>query len=468
MTFARAAGPVLFVLIYALAPLDPRAAAAAGGAAWMAVWWVTEAVPMAVTALLPLALWPLFDVHGRGFGGSLVKTAGVFLDAYLFLFLGGMLLGAGMEATGLHRRIALGVLAGVGGTPHRVLFGVLLATALVSMWISNTATAVMMAPIAGALVGRLEDAAGRRLWGFGTAVMLAVCYGANLGGIGTKIGSGTNSIFAGFVEDRLGIAVSFPTYMLWCLPFVVLLLPIVFLALARLLAEDRAWVREVPVAEELARLGPMTSLERRAAAAFAFAAVLWVFGDPLRRLVAPHVPAFWDGFSMSGKHWEAWVAMTCAATLFPARVLGPGAFRTLHWASLALLGGSFAMAGGIEGSGLSGVIASGLIGVASMPLVAQTLLAAGASVLLSAVASNTATVNVLLTVLPRSLPVLAASGIGASCDFALPAGTPPNAIVFGSGRVRLPDMVRTGVGLDVAAALLLGVYAATWIAWWAP
>jgi sodium-dependent dicarboxylate transporter 2/3/5 len=431
----------------------------------MAVWWVSEAVPMAVTALLPLALWPAFDVHGKGLAGDLWATTGVFLDAYLFLFLGGMLLGAGMEATGLHRRIALTVLARVGGTPDRVLFGVLLSTVLVSMWISNTATAVMMAPIAGALIGRLEDAAGRRLTGFGTAVMLSVCYGANLGGIGTKIGSGTNSIFAGFVEEHVGRPVSFLGYMAWCLPFMVLFLPVVFLGLRRLLNEDRAFVREVAVAEELARLGPMSTGEKRAAAAFFLAATLWILGDPLRELVTPLVPALWPGFKLAGKHWEAAVAVGCAATLFPLRVLGLDAFRTLHWSSLALLGGSFAMAGGIDGSGLSREIAGAVAGVESLPLLLQTTLAASVSIALSAVASNTATVNVLLVVLPRTLPVLTGAAIGASCDFALPAGTPPNAIVFGTGRVRLPDMVRTGAGLDVAAALALGGYAATWV-WW--
>ncbi len=464
-------GPVVFGAILlgtANGPLAFREAAALAGASWMAVWWITEAVPMGWTALLPLALWPILGVHGRGFAGDAWKTASVFLDAYLFLFLGGMALGLAMELTGLHRRIALHVLNIVGDTPQRVLFGVLLATMLVSLWISNTATAVMMVPIAAALVRKLEDSAGRKLWGFGAAVLLSVAYGANLGGIGTKIGSGTNSIFCGFVSQRLGIDITFVRYVVMCLPFVILFLPVVWLALWRVARVDRAVLRPVDVRGDLALLGAMGRDERLVAVAFGTAAVLWMSGDLLRPLVTPYVPVFWEGFKVAGKHWEATVAMVCGTAPFLAGILRPSQLLRIPWSALALLGGSFAMAGGIEGSGLSQRIGESLAGVASMPILAQALLAAGASVALSAVASNTATVTVLLQVLPPALPVLTATAIGASCDFALPAGTPPNAIVFGTGWIRLPVMVRVGVVLDIAAVLLLAVYAATWLQWVSP
>jgi sodium-dependent dicarboxylate transporter 2/3/5 len=205
-------------------------------------------------------------------------------------------------------------------------------------------------------------------------------------------------------------------------------------------------------------MGSMSSGEKKVAWVFLAAALLWIAGDAIRRPLGPLVPELWAGFKFQGKHYEATVAMLAALSLFAMGAVSQRALRRVPWSTLLLLGGSFAMAAGIEGSGLSRWIALQFDGVAGMPLAAQVGIATGGTVALSAVASNTATVNVALNVLPPVMPVLAATAMAASCDFMLPAGTPPNAIVFGSGAVRLPVMMKTGFFLDVLAIVLITAY----------
>ncbi len=439
-----------------------RPAYAAATAALMAVWWFTEAIPMHWTACAPILLFPLFGVFGPGPLRNAGKALESFGDAYLFLFLGGMMIGAAGEAWNLHRRVALHIMRAIGTGPRRLLLGVLVATAFVSLWISNTATAVMMMPIGMALLAQLEAASGgRKLWNFGAAVMLGVAYAANVGGIGTKIGTGPNSIFCGWTQKHLGLELSFPFYMALAFPFVVLFLPVAWAALWRLArrdAPDTASGRAV-LDRALASLGPMARNEKIVLAVFLAAAGLWMTGGALRGEVAKLIPEIWPGFKLEGKHYEAWVAMAAGTSLLAAGILPFRAMRRLPWSSLILMGGGFAMASGIEGSGLSRWLALQLGAVAALPALLQVGLATLVTVALTAFASNVASVTVMLQVLPRSMPILMASTIATSCDFMLPAGTPPNAIVFGSGYIRLPVMMRTGFLLDLAAAALLTLYA---------
>jgi solute carrier family 13 (sodium-dependent dicarboxylate transporter), member 2/3/5 len=443
-----------------------RPAHAAAVAAAMAVLWLTEALPIHWTACLPLLLFPVLGLFGRGPAGDAWSTAQPYFDAYIFLFLGGMAIGAAMEQTGLHRRVALRVLQAVGTDPRQLLLGMLIATAAVSMWISNTATAVMMVPIAVALLKQMEHASGKRAGAFGTSLMLAVAYASNVGGIASKIGTGTNSIFTGFVSETMEREIGFLEYITLAAPFAVLFIPVIWLVLWRLgrTADFGAEASAAVLRREIAALGPMRGGERIVAGVFAGAGLLWVLGDPLRPLIAPLVPIPWEGFKFVAKHYEAGVSVLAALALIALRSLSWAAFRAMPWSALLLLGGSFALASGIEGSGLSQWLARSLAVLATMSLPAQLMIAVSASIALSAIASNTATVNVMLNILPRSLPVLFATAMASSCDFALPAGTPPNAIVFGSGYVRLPTMMRTGVVLDVLAAVLLTLYALWWIA----
>lgn len=462
-----ALGPIAALLI-ALVPsglhtipgYGHRPAYAAAVASLMAVWWLFEAVPITATACLPMVLFPLLGVFGRGVARDTVSSFEPFLDAYIFLFLGGMAIGAAMEQWKLHRRVALHIMRAIGTDPKRLLLGMLVATASASLWISNTATAVMMLPIALALLAQLEAPRGKRLHHFGTAVMLAVAYASNVGGIGTKIGTGTNSIFCGFVADKLHRDIGFLHYILLALPFVVLFIPLLWLSLWRIGRKDdlgEGQAREA-LDRELQAMGAMSGGERKVAAVFCAAAALWIAGDPLRKVIAPVVPLPWDGFRFQGKHYEAGVAMLALFALLLLGTLSRAAIRRMPWGTLVLLGGSFAMAAGIEGSGLGGWMAERLAVVGELPLVGQIGLASFGTVALSAVASNTATVNVALNVLPRDLAVLFATAIAASCDFMLPAGTPPNAIVFGSGYVKLPTMIKAGFLLDLAAVAAITIY----------
>jgi sodium-dependent dicarboxylate transporter 2/3/5 len=448
-----------------------RPARAAAVIACMAIWWLTEALPIYWTACLPLVAFPLLGVFAPGPLANLRPTLLPYVDPYIFLFAGGIAIAAAMQQQDLHRRIALSIMCAIGADPRRLLAGVLVATAFVSLWISNTATAAMMFPIGLALIAQLERQQGRRLAWYGMAVMLAVAYGSNVGGIGTKIGTAPNAQFAGFME-RFGHQVSFLQFIVVGLPFVVLFLPVVWLALWRL-ARREGLAGDLGAAvlrRELAALGPLRRPEAVVLAVFSLAAALWIAGKPLTGALRARWPA------LGSAHVEAGIALLAALALLLWRserraVLGLAALRKAPWETLLLLGGGFAMAAGVHGSGLSGWLGAQLVAAREMSAAAQLVVAALATVTLSAVASNTATIAIMLVVLheavaaPLAPSVLFAATIAASCDFALPAGTPPNAIVFGSGYVTIPQMARVGVVLDLLAALLAAGWCGLVVRW---
>jgi sodium-dependent dicarboxylate transporter 2/3/5 len=447
-----------------------RPALAAAVTALMAIWWISEALPIHWTACVPLVVFPAGGVFSPDPLEGALRTVLPYFDPYVFLFLGGMCIAAAMQQWSLHRRIALLVLRGVGTSPARILLGFLAATAFVSLWISNTATAAMMFPIGMAVIVQLEArSGGRRLAHFGCAVMLAIAYGANVGGIGTKIGTGPNGIFAGFLAQR-GVDVGFLQFAAVGLPFVLLFLPVVWLALVRIGRRDAldAGAGSRAVAEELARLGPVRAGERVVLAVFVAAVALWIAGKPLTELASRALV-----LRLQTSQVEATVSMGAALLLLAwpvagRRALELRALRAVSWRTLVLLGGGLSMAAGIEASGLSAWLGGALHALRDLPPLAQAGLASVVTVALSAVASNVATIAVMLNVLAESVSpgsavaVLFAATIASSCDFALPAGTPPNAIVFGSGYVTIPRMARVGVVLDVAAALLAAAWC--WLA----
>ncbi|MBP1642622.1 MAG: sodium:sulfate symporter [Acidobacteria bacterium] len=469
--FAAAAAVLVFdSSLHHAGELGARPARAAAVALAMAVWWLTEALPIHWTACVPLAAFPLAGVFGRGPAGDLAAAVAPYFDPYCFLFAGGMMIAAGIEQQGLHRRLALGALAAIGTDPRRLLAGVLVATASVSLWISNTATAAMMLPIGLALVAQLEARDGRRLERYGMALLLAIAWGANLGGIGTKIGTPPNAQLAGFLE-RSGTPVSFFEFLLLGLPFVALMLPAAWAVLWRLGRRDApaADAREV-VRTQLAALGRVSGGERAVAAAFLAVAALWIASSPLTAALGARIPG------LRTAHVEGGAAMAVALALLVLPAPGGGrllpwrALSRVPWSTLLLLGGGFALAAAVHESGLAAWMAGRLAGIAALPPLAQLAAASTATVAISALASNSATTAVMLVVLAEAaapavrVPVLVAATIAASCDFALPVGTPPNAIVFGSGYVRIPVMARYGAVLDLFAALA----AALWCAWAVP
>jgi sodium-dependent dicarboxylate transporter 2/3/5 len=446
--------------------LGSRPALAAAVTALMAIWWLTDALRMEWVACIPLLIYPFFHVRDGGFGPNLGGALLPYFDPYIFLFLGGMCIAAAMQQWNLHRRIALAIMRAIGTEPPRLLAGFLVATAFVSLWISNTATAVMMFPIGLAVIAQFESRSGRRLAHYGAAIMLSIAYAANVGGIGTKIGTAPNALFASFMAQR-GDEIGFLAYMGIGIPFVALFLPLVWVALWREGRRDALAGEEgaAAVREESARLVRISRGEQGVLAVFVLACALWIGAQPLTALLAPSVTSF----RLGSAHVEAGVSMLAALLLLAwpvggTRALALASLRYIPFGTLVLLGGSLSMAAGIEASGLGRWLAAALSGVHELPLPLQLVGACLASVALSAVASNVATIAIMLPVLAGAVApehahtVLFGATIAASCDFALPAGTPPNAIVFASGYVTIPRMARIGVRLDLAAALLAALW----------
>ncbi|GAB2735850.1 DASS family sodium-coupled anion symporter [Salinifilum aidingensis] len=468
----RFLGPALALAAYFLLPTGPDglsgdARGVAALAVLMAVWWMTEAMPLAATALLPIALLPPLA------GMDVEDATSPYASDTIFLFMGGFMLALAMQRWGLHRRIALRTVLAVGTKPNRVIGGFMLATAFLSMWISNTATAVMMLPI-GLSVLRLvferveghsaprfdpsDPGAGR----FATALMLAIAYSTSMGSLATLIGTPPNLFMAGFLSDNYGIDIGFGQWMLFGLPLSVVLLLLGWLLLTRVLY--RTTLREIPGGRELFReqlhtMGPMTRGERIVLVVFACTALLWITREPLDALLP------WLNISDAG------IGITAAVVLFLLPVDPRSGVFALDWSSTAhlpwgvllLFGGGLSLSGGISDSGLDSFIGDTVGAFGGVPLVVLVVIAALAVLVLTEMTSNTATAATFLPILagvalglsldPLLLVIPAA--LAASCAFMLPVATPPNAIVFGSGYVTIPQMVRTGVWLNLAAIVLI-------------
>lgn len=419
---------------------------------WMVVWWLSEALPIPATALLPLLLMPVLGVQ------DMPETAARYANPLIFLFLGGFLLAAAMQRVGLHRRIALRIVSIVGASPDRIVLGFMLATAFLSMWISNTATTIMMFAVALSVIDFVgqQTSDDRMVRNFGVALMLAVAYSASIGGVGTLIGSPPNAMLASFVQQTYGIEVSFARWMMIGLPVVVVMLPLTWVLLTRLLfpahtikvGDAGALVRA-----EIAAMGRMEPGERLVAVVFSGAALGWMLRDPLVRLT---------GLTLD----DAMIALTAALILFAVPLsrgtgryaLDWAATQELPWGILLLFGGGLALASGFSTSGLARVIGESVAGI-DIPTVFLVLAVLTAMVYLTEITSNTAStatflpilgavaVGLELEVLTLTVPV----ALGASMAFMMPVATPPNAIVFAYDRMQLSDMVRVGLLMNIVA-----------------
>ena len=418
----------------------------------MAAWWITEAIPIPATALLPLVLFPLLGVL------PIDEAAAPFANPVIYLYLGGFLLALGMQRWGLHRRIALTIVRLVGDSPRRIAFGFLLATAFVSMWVSNTATALMMLPIGMSVVGLVgADQPSQR--NFGIVIALAIAYGATVGGVGTIIGTPPNALLAGFLSETYGVEVGFGQWMLLGVPVVLIGLPVVFGVLMRLYPVGREPLEggAEAIRRELAAMGRMSGPEWAVAVVFGLVAALWIAG-PLVREALP-------GLS------DTAIAMGGALLLFLLPVdwrrmefvLDWRSAEALPWGVLILFGGGLSLAAAIQATGLADYIGSLLVGLGGLPTLAVVAVVALVILLLTEMTSNTATAAAFLPVVAAlalalgESPLLLAvpAALAASCAFALPVGTPPNAIVFGSNLVTLPQMARAGLWLNLAFVVLV-------------
>jgi solute carrier family 13 (sodium-dependent dicarboxylate transporter), member 2/3/5 len=490
-------GPILAIVVFFLLPegsggLTTAARACGGIATLMAVWWMTEALPLEATALLPLVLLPLSGVHE---GATAFKRAAApYAEPAIFLFLGGFMIALAIERWGLHRRIALLTLLAVGTSPSRLVGGFLLATGFISMWISNTATAVMMLPIGMAVVGLLRDR--MKGSGFGvqgseeergngergaedkdaanlaTSILLGIAYAASLGGFATLVGTPPNIYFAGYMRDK-GLPIDFGRWMLFATPLSALYLLIAWWMLAYWLFPVR--LKQIPggrelILDEYRKLGPVSRGEWTVLVVFLCTASLWMFRAPVMQWewLATHAPA------LNSNDADAMVAMAGAIALFlvpvdTARHIFALDWKTavrLPWGVLLLFGGGLSLAGALNDSGLARWIGQQVGVLAGMPTYLQVLLVVALIVFSGELTSNLAAVVALLPILfevGRTLnldPLLLCvpAVVGASCGFMLPVATPPNAIVFGSGQIRLGQMVRAGLALDLVAVILIPAF----------
>jgi solute carrier family 13 (sodium-dependent dicarboxylate transporter), member 2/3/5 len=493
---ARWLGPVAAIAAYYLVPVGPDALTEGGRATTavavlMAVWWVGETLPLAVTSLLPIVLLPLTGALG------LSATTTAYGNPLVFLFLGGFVLALAMQRWGLHRRIALLTIRAVGTEPRRMVGGFMLATAGLSMWVSNTATTVMMLPIGVSVLALVASRLGtgdRPMAGgmattaapleegpdvrpgapisersptpnLAVGLMLGIAYAASIGSLATLIGTPPNTFLAGFLAQTYGIDLGFARWMMMALP-----LSITFLAIAWVVITWWLYPPEIDsipggaelISDELAQLGPLGRGERNVLVVFVLMAGLWIVRAPLQTLLAGTPLAAID---------DAIIAIGGAILLFALPVDGRAGVFTMDWATarelpwgvLLLFGGGLALAAAVSGNGVDIYVGTILAGLTAVPLLLIIAIVSVTVLILTELTSNTATTAALVPVVagaavvlglnPMTLAIPAA--LAASCAFALPVATPPNAIVFGSGHVTIPQMVRAGLVLNVIGSALI-------------
>lgn len=452
-------GPLLFFLSFFLTePLvSPIGDQVIAVAIWMISWWVTEAVSISVTALLPLLLFPILKIM------PLDEVGGYYGSPIIFLFFGGFVLALALEKVNLHRRIALTIIKYTGATPNKVILGFMIATAFLSMWISNTATTVVMLPIAMSVIYLLvkdEDGFTKKDKNFALSVMLGIAFSANAGGIATVIGTPPNSILIGLLENEYQIEISFLKWMVLGLPFSALMIAIIYFVLIKFFPSkglDFNASKNV-IQDELNNLGPTSSREKQVLIIFGVTIALWISRTLINSLI-PGLKLNDTTISMAGA-----IAMFAIPHSFKKGdfILEWKDTQKLAWGILILFGGGLALAKGMSASGIVDIV-SELISNANLPVLVTVTILITLMLFLTELMSNVALVAVLapvvagiaigleIPILYLLIPVTMAS----SCAFMLPMATPPNAIVFASGYIKVKDMVRVGIFLNLIAIVLL-------------
>jgi sodium-dependent dicarboxylate transporter 2/3/5 len=490
------AGPVLAVICYLALPhqyTDPSGAVvnfdAPGRATlavmvWMAAWWLTEAISLSATAILPLVLFPVLGV------GDMRSAAAPYANPLIFLFMGGFILALAMQRWQLDRRIALLTLRVVGAEPTRMVGGFMLATAVLSMFVSNTATTAMMLPIGLSVIGLVRPTDGeaavaseRHGGNFSVCLMLGIAYAASIGGIGTIIGTPPNALLVGFVRDSIDaphrMDISFARWLGIGLPLVAVFLPVVWLLLTRVVFPVRLVAIEGGgefVRDELRKLGPAGRGEWTTCMVFAATAAAWILRPVLVTLEWPAGSRPLAGLSDAG------IAMGGALLLFVLPVeWRSGTFamnwetaKRLPWGILLLFGGGLSLASAVQTAHVGEFIGSGVGALPDLPTVGLVLVVATLVIFLTELTSNTATTATLLPILAALAPGLGAhpymlifpATLAASCAFMMPVATPPNALVFGSGHVTIRQMVKAGLWLNFIGVILITLLArhvGTWV-----
>lgn len=454
-------GPILFLLLYNLpiTILTPEADKVVALAVWMVCWWITEAVSISVTALIPLTFFPLLGIM------DMKLTAVNYGSPIVFLFFGGFVIALALEKVNLHRRIALNIIKLTGTTPDRVILGFMLATASLSMWISNTATTVVMLPIALSVIKLLindEDGFTKNDRNFALSIMLGIAFSANVGGIATIIGTPPNTVMAGFLENEYEIQISFLDWMKLGVPFAILMLTIIYLVLVKWIYPNNLPPKENSknlINNELSKLGVMNSTEKRVLIIFFSAIFLWIF----RGLLNPYL----SGLELS----DAGISMLAAFALFAIPFkFNKGTFalewkdtEKLPWGILILFGGGLALAGALSSVGVIDMIGSYISQNQGLSIFTVTVVLIFVMLFMTELMSNVALVAIFAPVVAgialgldtEMLHLLIPVTMASSCAFMLPMATPPNAIVFASGYIKVHEMVKAGFFLNIIAVTIL-------------
>jgi solute carrier family 13 (sodium-dependent dicarboxylate transporter), member 2/3/5 len=461
-----AGGIVVFILMVCLSPpegLSKEGWMTASVGVLMAIWWVSEAIPISATALVPIVLFPLLNI------GDIKSSTMPYANPMIFLFMGGFIIAIAMQEWGLHKRIALNIIKLIGFKPKSIILGFMISAAFMSMWVSNTAATLMMLPIALSVIemtislkDKGVDAIQQR--NFAVVLMLGIAYSSNIGGIGTVIGTPTNALLIGFVNESYGIEISFIQWLLMGLPVVILGLPIVFFTLTGIVFPVK--FKTLPggkeyIQKEVSMLGKISRAEKLVLAIFLLVALLWI--------IRPFLESFLPGISDAG------IAIFGALLLFLTPLessrgkflLTWKAAEKLPWGVLILFGGGLTLAGAIQRTGLAEWIGGYFIGLHGTPFILVTLIVTAVVIMFTELTSNSATAAAFLPIMGSvalgmgESPLLLAIPVAmaASCAFMLPVATPPNAIVYGSGFITIPQMVRAGLWLNLFFAILISILA---------
>ena len=464
----RVLGPIVFLLMLATSQaqtaMDPLAWRAAAIGMWMAIWWATEAIPVPVTALLPLVVFAPLGV------ATFRDAAAPYANPTIFLFLGGFMMALAIERWNLHRRIALAILDRTGTDGRRLIGGFMLVCAGLSMWMTNTSTTLMLLPIVLSVIAvirdNVEDLSEQHRNDFQIAMLLGLAYSASIGGLATLVGTPPNALLIGFLGENYGIEISFARWMAVGIPVTFVMLPIAWILLTRVLhpvhvpASDAVKAHLHELREEM---GPITTPEKRVAMIFGLLVLSWMLRRPLSELAG-----------LTGVT-DAGIVMTAAVLLFVLPSGDPKQSRLmvweetarLPWGVLILFGGGLSLAGVVSNSGLALWLGESLAPLNAFGLAALVVAAVALVIFLTELTSNLATTATLLPVmgaiaLQAGLPPLVLTvpiTIAASCAFMLPVATPPNAIVFATGQLKIPQMVRAGILLNIIGVIIVSLIA---------
>ena len=455
-------GPLSFIVLKYIGPpatLSEEAYSILISTIWIAIWWITEALPISVTALLPIILFPLTNAM------SLSETTPHYGHKYVFLYLGGFILALSIEKWNLHKRIALMIIKLIGTNLVKIILGFMVATAFLSMWISNTATSVMMLPIGMAIITEMknEGAEKRFVDRFGKALMLSIAYSASIGGLATLIGTPPNLVFAGVVKETYDIEITFTQWLSIGLPVSLVLLVLSWFYLTRVAFSFKGFSfpgGKEEINDMIKKLGPVKREEKSVLIVFLLTAFAWISRSFLLQQFLPQLD-------------DTIIAVASAVVLFviPSSKKGEKLIDwedalKLPWGIILLFGGGLAIAAGFKETGLAQWIGSQLTVIQGLSFIAVILIIVVSVNFLTEITSNVATTAMLLPILAplatgldiHPYVLLVSATMAASCAFMLPVATPPNAVVFGSGHLSIPDMMRTGIYMNIISSILISAF----------